>query len=221
MRRHPRIGIVPTVVTGTVEDGEPQPLRNMSLGGIFLCTRQRWPVGSEVTVSIDDGKHSLTTRCRVTHLHSDGVGFSFVNADDGLLLGVENMIDRLLSAGASQDGRRRCERELAAAAIVVKNASGFATAQLQDISQGGARVRSSERPELGSEIYVYLPAYTYAQGSAYPSELRGCAAKVVHFRHKSFGIEFQSPSAEFLMAVSAIVSQAQDGEPAEGRTESS
>jgi hypothetical protein len=61
-------------------------IRDISATGLFLVTRERWPVGSEVKMSLQrtgpasHGAHSaITLQLRVTRWGADGVGLEFAS----------------------------------------------------------------------------------------------------------------------------------------------
>jgi len=80
---------VPAQVAYFAEGGKLaiHPIRDLSPFGLFLVTRDRWPVGSEVNMSLqptggieDRNAGPVTVRMRVTGWGSDGVGLEFVGA---------------------------------------------------------------------------------------------------------------------------------------------
>jgi len=59
-------------------------VRDLSPQGLFLVTRDRWPIGAEVSMSLEPSglvhKQPITVRMRVTQWGSDGVGLEFAGA---------------------------------------------------------------------------------------------------------------------------------------------
>jgi hypothetical protein len=63
-------------------------IRDLSPHGLFLITRDRWPIGAEVRMSLQPSgivhQQPITVRMRVTQWGSDGVGLEFAGAaNDG------------------------------------------------------------------------------------------------------------------------------------------
>ncbi|MEE8410710.1 MAG: PilZ domain-containing protein, partial [Myxococcota bacterium] len=79
------------------------------------------------------------------------------------------------------------------------------SAQLRDLSETGGYVLTREAPPIGSRTYIYLPGYTYSDGSGERSELRGCLAEVVRVSKDGFACQFRDPSAEFSMAIKSLM----------------
>lgn len=62
-------------------------IRDLSAKGLYLVTRDRWPIGAEIKMSLQhsgvlDGKNTppMTVRMRVTRWGRDGVGLEFAGA---------------------------------------------------------------------------------------------------------------------------------------------
>jgi len=141
---------------------------------------------------------------RVTHLQADGVGVSFVEPSQDFLEFIEKVIGELL--GSHLHGERRQDLRLPVDIRIVWTQNGVQQeSRFINLSLTGGLVECSECPSEDSELFVFLPGYTYAFGDARPSEARGCAARVVHTMGNKFGIQFIDPSAEFRMAVGDFV----------------
>ena len=198
-----RIRTDTAVVTGRVEGSRPAPARNLSTGGIFLITAQRFGLGCVELLTLEVGHRRLQTPARVTHLQPDGVGFSFASPGEPFLTAVRELIDELLSS----DAERTAERKHVSDPVVWSQAGASRTTVLRDLSAGGAFVLCDAPPRLGSELLLYLPGYTYSAGTEQPSELRGCRAQVVRHAEGGFACRFLDPSAEFRMGIALCLAR--------------
>jgi hypothetical protein len=63
-------------------------IRDLSATGLYLVTRDRWPIGAEINMNLqpgggvvaDDAISPITVRMRVTSWGSDGVSLEFAGA---------------------------------------------------------------------------------------------------------------------------------------------
>ncbi|MEE8409321.1 MAG: PilZ domain-containing protein [Myxococcota bacterium] len=204
-RINARIRLTRDAILVGVSDHKLEIVKNLSFGGVFVVTEQRWPVGDNVQLTIRYRDQAIKTNARVTHTHLDGVGFAFVRTSAKLLSSISNMIGDLLTERLAVDDRRQSTRIDVSAAIVFSRDDTPESAQLRDISDTGALVLTRKPPPVGSRTYVYLPGYAYSNGSTQRSELRGCLAEVVRSDQDTFACEFRDPSAEFSMAVKALI----------------
>jgi hypothetical protein len=68
---------------------EVHGVKDMSANGLYLITKERWPLGSQVTMTLqrtdglDDNprNNTITVQLRVVRWGSDGVGLSFVQSE--------------------------------------------------------------------------------------------------------------------------------------------
>ena len=68
---------------------EVHGVKDMSANGLYLITRERWPLGSQVTMTLqrtdglddDPRNNTITVQLRVVRWGSDGVGLSFVQSE--------------------------------------------------------------------------------------------------------------------------------------------
>jgi hypothetical protein len=205
-RRYPRIAGPIRVYDVAAKPAESFVTRNISLGGLFVLSEKRPPVGSSKELLIEHRKRTATVCCRVTHLQADGFGAAFVAPTNELLEFVRSIIDELLAGGAdSVKERRREPRSPADAQVVWNQTDSSHPGRLRNISGSGALIESADCPELHTDVLVYLPGYTYDATSPHPSEARGCIARVMHKVSYGFGVQFVEPSAEFRMALGALM----------------
>jgi hypothetical protein len=203
-RLHPRITAPVKVYDLDCKPPEEMYSKNIGLGGLFMLTRHRKAVGSPLELLIEHGTTKASVRGRVTHLRADGVGIAFVDPSHDFLEFVQTIIDDLL--GLRLHGERRQDLRSPVDIRVVWSHNGVQQeSRLLNLSPTGGLVECNNGPSVGSELFVFLPGYTYAFGSTRPIEARGCAARVMHITATSFGVQFVEPSAEFRMAIEDFV----------------
>jgi hypothetical protein len=190
--------------------------RNISLGGLFLMSDSRRAVASTIELLLEHRELTAAARGRVTHLQSDGFGVTFMDPSEALLRFVRVTIDDLLRGGSLPEDRRGDSRALVGMQVVWSQVHQEHRGRLSNLSHEGAYILCPEPPALETEVFVYLPGFVYDVGSAWPSEARGCPAKVVHRRDDGFGVAFDRPSAEFRMAIDGVI-EAVRGEPPASR----
>jgi hypothetical protein len=66
-------------------------------------------------------------------------------------------------------------------------------------------VVTPKAPAVGGKVYLYLPGYTFSEGTRQRTEVRGCVAAVVRHGPDGFGCQFREPSAEFQMAIQDLL----------------
>lgn len=212
-RRHVRIAAPLRVFDVAKSPPELFVTRNISLGGLFLVSKSRRAVGSTVELLLEHRDYTAAVHGRVTHLQSDGFGISFMDPSDAFLRFVRASIDDLLRGGSPLEDRRGDERAPVGMQVVWSQVQQEHRGQLNNLSHQGAFILCPEPPVLAAEVFVYLPGFVYDVGSPRPSEARGCAAKVVHRTPEGFGVVFESPSAEFRMAVDGVLKAVRGEEP--------
>ena len=77
--------------------------------------------------------------------------------------------------------------------------------RLKDLSPQGAFIESDTPPEIGSSIFIYIPASESNPDSGFSAQVQGCQATVVHRTPIGFGLEFVFPSDTFSSAVEQII----------------
>ncbi|MBN1960562.1 MAG: PilZ domain-containing protein [Deltaproteobacteria bacterium] len=203
-RQHPRITAPVKIFDLSTTPPSKMYSKNIGLGGLMLQTNHRKPVGSLFDIVIEHKGMRSEVRCRVTHLQADGFGVSFVEPTINFIEFLQKIVDDLL--GWRILGERRQNMRLPIDARIVWTYNGVQQEnRLINLSHNGGLVESSQCPPLNSEIFVYLPGYTYATSNIHPSEARGCIAQVMHTAYDRFGVQFINPSAEFRMAVEEFV----------------
>jgi hypothetical protein len=198
---------LPVVVSGN----ETYYTKNLSLGGLFLLTPRRWPIGmmTDVTLRFDDEAH--TVEVRVTHIQSDGIGLSFIDPEEGLRDALRKVLDAHVSPierAAFGSLKRTMYRQLTKQLHVGWSINGLEyEATLADLSPDGLFLETEAAPSNDSTIYVHLPMVTLDDIQVVASEVRGCEARVIFRDSGSFGAKFVYPSAEFRMAVRALLAK--------------
>lgn len=202
-----RVHIIKEALHVSSADGQRHVAKNLSLGGIFVLSRQKRPIGDQATLTIHHRGVDLETRARVTHSGADGVGYAFVNPSAEFVESLSVAIRDLLSVGAAVGDRRTAARYPVNAAIAFSDGKERTLAQLANLSATGAYVQTTDPPAPGSKVYIYLPGRTFSEGQDVFSEVRGCLCDVVRRARDGFGVHFRNPSAEFQMAVDMLMRQ--------------
>jgi PilZ domain len=77
----------PTASRVDVGDLPVHAIRDLSATGLYLVTRDRWPIGAEINMNLqpgsgatDNATHPITVRMRVIRWGADGVGLEFAGA---------------------------------------------------------------------------------------------------------------------------------------------
>lgn len=177
--------------------------KNLSLGGLFLLTDKRWPIGSTVSLSVNHEDARFDVDARVTHLQADGVGFSFVDASTTLREMLRQVIDKTISR-PSDESDESVNRVAIQSRVVWAQDEQRYEADLRNIGQEGAFLETVVPPQLEGTVFVYLPAFGPAVTDNVPQELRGCMATVSRRDADGFAVRFVNPSAEFRMAVAEL-----------------
>jgi len=199
-----RVRVIRNALRATV-DGEPRVAKNLSLGGLFVLSNRKRPIGDVAELVLHSRDQRIETKARVTHCRGDGIGFAFVSPGPRVLNAIAATIDDLLTDGACLGDRRRSSRMPVSAAIAFSDGKDRTLAQLRDISATGAYVITPDPPSLGGKVYIYLPGYTFSDGGRERSEVRGCLTEVVRLGNDGFGCRFREPSAEFVMAADDLM----------------
>jgi DNA-binding response OmpR family regulator len=200
-----RVRVVREAVRADLDANGPDLVKNLSLGGLYVATALRRAEGDRVDLMIIYAGQHLRCTARVTHRGTDGLGLAYVKPDAAFLAAVSAAIDDMLSDGADGADRRREPRVKVEAAIAFGDAKGRTEARLKDLSGSGAFVVTPNPPATGSEIYLYLPGYTFSEGTRRRTEVRGCLALVVRHEPGGFGCKFIHASAEFRMAAEDLL----------------
>ncbi len=206
-----RVRIIRDALRVAVDGSAPRVAKNVSIGGVFVLSNRKRPIGDPAELTLHFRDQDLTTRARVTHCRIDGIGFAFVSPPAATLESIAAAIDDLLTDGASLGDRRRSTRVPVGAAIAFSDGKDRTRARLRDLSATGAYVITAEPPAIGTKVYMYLPGYTFAGGARRRSEVRGCLSDVVRHGRNGFGCRFRDPTAEFLMAVDELMKS--EGKP--------
>jgi hypothetical protein len=181
----------------------PALTRNLSESGLFLMTRQRWPEGTVLNLTLHHRFFDLVVFARVVRQQRDGVGFALIEPSAEQRAQLRQIIDSLLADGAWYDDRRRGVRTELRGPLVWRLGATEHQSELRDLGPGGAFIGTSEPPEVGAQVLVYLPAVG-GEAPAPTQEVLGCQATVVHRSAEGFGVAFVFPSTEFLASIDRL-----------------
>lgn len=195
-------------VPGGEPPGDEEYLtKNISVGGLFVITEHRYPLGQYLNLRLDYKGMIMESGARVTHIQRDGVGVRFWNATPALEQAMKSLIEDLLATGHYADERRREPRlSIEDMPVLWREGTLEHRASLRDVSLSGAGIESADVPKLGDTILVLLPTPS-ADLSAISLDLVGSDAVVRRVMDGSFGVEFDAPSAEFRLAVAKMLQQ--------------
>ncbi|MEZ0312603.1 MAG: PilZ domain-containing protein [Myxococcota bacterium] len=196
-------------VVETASGGATYYTKNLSMGGLFLLSEKRWPVGSELNLTIAFGRARLPINARVTHLQRDGVGMCFMEPSDAvrealrLLIASQIPVNEPSRAGAIA----RAVGLGGGPSVVIAWSDGKLRheATVRRLTMHGGFFETPDRPDIGSNIMVYVPSSFENEDAEIEHELRGCSAEVTAHSEEGFDARFTVPSAEFRMALERLL----------------
>ncbi|MEL6339806.1 MAG: PilZ domain-containing protein [Myxococcota bacterium] len=205
-RRDRRINVAMRVEILDRNTGEELFTKNVSVGGLFLITTHRYPIGGVLPLRLDYKGLLVEVSARVTHIQRDGIGVRFWNAGSAVEEAVSRIIDDLLASGHHGNDRRRESRIwVQDTPVVWRRGELDHPAELADLSLSGARLRATETPDVDEKVLLMLPTPSSEAGSD-RVDLVGSDACVRRVIDDQFGVEFDGPSAEFRLAVAKLLS---------------
>lgn len=186
-------------------DQEYRLTKNISIGGVFFITDRRYPIGQYLDLEIDYKGVLVETGARVTHTQRDGVGVRFWDAPAKLRHTLRSMIEDLLAAGLGELRReqRVCIEETP---VIWRQNELEHRGELLNLSLSGAGIRCSDVPHTGDEIVIMIPTPA-ADLRVKSLDLVGTHAHVRQSEQEVFGVEFDTPSAEFRLAVARLLQE--------------
>jgi hypothetical protein len=203
-RNYPR-AIAPIMVQDKEKpDSPPRSARDISTGGLFLVTEQRWEPGMQLQLLICHEKASLEVEARVIRNTKGGVALSFINLHDEAKSKIELFISALLMSGAELDEQRMGPRMKPPFAISLTTKGGKPNGNLMDLSLTGARVASLDPPPIGEEVTLYLPSDWDTWTGDSIQSVNSCTGRVVRHTQDGYAIVFESPSVAFRKAISNL-----------------
>lgn len=205
--RQPRIDTRLPVVE-TAQEGATYYTKNLSMGGLFLVTEKRWPVGSEIGLTITFGRARLPLTARVTHLQRDGVGMCFVEPSDSVREALRQLIaSQIPSNDNSAFAALKSAVGLRGKQTVLSWTDGKIRheAVVRELTMQGGFFDGPERPAVGSTIMVYVPSTLEVDRDEVQHELRGSSADVLSHTDSGFQARWAVPSAEFRMALDRLL----------------
>ncbi len=185
---------------------------NFSSQGLFYSTTQQWAMGQLVPLVVDSHLGKLFIKGRVVHKQVDGVGFEFVDLTDQDQKSIRTVVIDLLNRGAWFDERRKRGRVRVRTSVVWMQNRMESSATIIDINASGCLIESVQAPAMGSSIMMYVTQVGETDLSAQDVNILGCRANVTHLREGCFGVEFESPSLEFMQMVGTRIDA---GDPAD------
>jgi hypothetical protein len=101
-REHPRVGLGLLIQIRATSIGEFKAVHcdNISLGGMFLKTAERRPLGAEVffQFTLKDGGTLIEGLGRIVRLADDGMGLQFVSVLEPSATIIRRLVDERLAA---------------------------------------------------------------------------------------------------------------------------
>lgn len=193
---------IPVVIA---DGGDPAQTKNLSIGGLYLITRRRYPVGEHVELRLEYDAVQLRVTGRVTHQQADGCGFSFVNPEHETREAIRALIDNLLAQAPIEGDDTNPRIALRKRVSWSYEDNQRHEASLRQLARAGAYLFSEHPAKKGASIFVYFPGFTTTDDPGRASEVRGSEASVTHVDSAGFGVRFVRPSAEFQMAVERLI----------------
>ncbi len=193
-REHPRV-VVSLKVTGHVEAHEiAWEMTNLSLGGAFVRTEQHWPLGTVVALIIDWEGQRVATHAKVVHQHGDGLGLMFAEASAEARLALRRIVEAHAALGQPYISRRSIERTQGRIALLVRREESYGVGFTLDLSVKGALLAAPTGLVESDTLLLTLSEHG----------LFDCQARLARRTEAGAGLEFLSPTPEFVAAVERI-----------------
>ncbi len=184
-------------------EAAPYRARDLGLGGLFLLTERRWPVGMTRSLRVEHGSTSLSLSGRVVRVTRDGVAFAFIGLDEEERSAIRRLLVDLVYGGARLDEQRAAPRFATTSPVLWSWGSVQVRTTLADLSPTGATLKAAEPPPVDTEIYVQLPLLELRAGVPVVEEVQGSKARVVRHLRDGFAVRFHRPSEAFRRAIHA------------------
>jgi len=197
------VGVILTI------DGSAEPCmtRNLSRGGMFAVTRRKAPRGSMVGLEVVRDGQRLKAKAAVVECADDGLGLSFVGADDKFCNAIRALMDEMVAEKMVAPSE---EESVADDAIEVGAAWGPIgeskwwqvfqkkrhAATFTNLTLDGASLQSNASPPVGQVILFFL------MSSALEGGVVQSTAEVVRHTDTGFAVRFLAASIEFRRAIS-------------------
>lgn len=181
--------------------------RNISLGGLFVVTSIRAPVGATVKVSLTHQKKRLSTTAEVVSVVKDGMGLRFIAKTPEFTAGITDLINSLLNAKGANVAARQAGKKVQAGAAWAYPLGDQDTETWQKsicavgllgLSLDGAALEGDQRPPVGETILFFITT------SDAPDKAHHCHAQVARHLERGFAIKFVSPSIELRQAITSL-----------------
>ncbi len=182
---------------------------DISLGGAFLLTEQRWPIATHLLLefSYDSVRFELPTT--VQHTDDRGVGVRFEQLDPGLqrqLISCLEVVMRRAQEERLDTDRRTAERFDINLPLNWRRGKEphLLNASTRNISVDGLLLDSAEgldAEKVGDEVFVLLPT---TAGTGFV----GCTGTIARLFDDTFAVRFENPDAAFRTRLSRAIIQA-------------
>lgn len=179
--------------------------RNLSMGGMFMLSDRRWPMGSLVDLVLEYKGAQIPTPARVTHLQPDGVGVRFVQPTVEFEDEITRVIDDLVTGGRPLDQNHSFDAALGPTHIVWRAGNLEHAGEVTAATNEKIRCRTGEAVPAGTPLFVLLPTKPVSPELAYTFEIVGAPATVTRTWPDGFDATFGRPSAEFRVVLDRLV----------------
>ncbi len=207
-RRNQRISGVTQIVQSAEDQSEIGITTSFSPNGLFMSTGKQWPMGTVLPLLVDHRVCRLTVKGEVVDQREDGVGLAFVDLSGEDRKLIEMIMASLLADGAWYDERRRTVRAPVFSPVIWSQNGREAPSWITNVSTEGCLIEAEDAPPVESRVFLHLPQADDPEPENLSSALGGSQAQVVHRRAGCFGVEFVSPTTEFIQSMHKMISKA-------------
>jgi hypothetical protein len=202
-RRHARALAAITVVDVSDAAAPAYQARDIGIGGLFLYTAKRWPIGITRRLALAHGAVRLEIDARVVRSSEQGAAMQFVDPSAAFLSTLRALLVNLVYEGVNLAEHRDAHRFRTTSPVLWSLGSAQYRTTLQDLSSTGATIVAQRPPAVGAEIYVQLPVVELRAGVPVVEEVHGCRATVVRHTDAGFAVRFKGTTDGFRHAVRA------------------
>jgi hypothetical protein len=168
---------------------------NVSMGGVFLKTEERWPVGTKLELIFDRDEGVCNSAAVVVHQQAEGMGLAFVDPSPQFRAALRRIVDAAVEQNAPYISRRGQPRVAGRIALIEHCDGKSRVMYTENLSEGGAYVIGQTLRELGSSFALTLSEHG----------LFDCDARIVRRDGKSAGIMFATTTPLFNAALRRIL----------------
>jgi hypothetical protein len=172
--------------------------KDLGIHGLFLLTKSRWPVGTQLDLRISCLYWLLKIQARVAHHQADGVGFEFLERDAEFDQAIRGIVNSLLANRVWFHERRRFLKTQLAGPVIWEQDGVEQEGYLKNMNPDRAFIESERPPDRGTRICLYLPSPSPTTDGGHDQwEVRGFMARVARHDQAGFEIEFLDPRPEY------------------------